>query len=382
LPALMLASLSCARTPPREAPPSLPFAADTLRTQYVAPGVIHRFIHAASGPWAIHELQVDLDRCYSLRAVKGARGAIGRAKTSVLLARLNDSVPVLGGVNADFFSLAAPAGVPMGALVRGGTVVAGPGVQPALVVDSSGAVRFVRLRVTGSVELNGRSTPIAAWNRSAPRGVAVFDAAWGRTMDSASAVIEVPISGRSAGQVVRVDTAAQGVAIPDNGVVVIAGRQAPADTRAALRELRAGERARITLSLSPLFPREAVGGRPLLVRDSAIVADVDTAGQPSFVARNPRTAVGLARNGKRIILVAVDGRQKPYSDGMSLRELANLMLALGARDALNLDGGGSTTLVYADPDSAARLRVANRPSDKEGERAVGDAIAVVRGCSP
>ena len=81
-----------------------------------------------------------------------------------------------------------------------------------------------------------------------------------------------------------------------------------------------------------------------------------------------------------MILVVVDGRQKPYSDGMTLRELANLMLALGARDALNLDGGGSSTMVYADPDSGGKLRVANRPSDKEGERAIGDALAIVRGC--
>jgi exopolysaccharide biosynthesis protein len=65
---------------------------------------------------------------------------------------------------------------------------------------------------------------------------------------------------------------------------------------------------------------------------------------------------------------------------MSLRELANLMLALGARDAINLDGGGSSTLVYADPTSGGALRIANRPSDKEGERAVGDALAVVRRC--
>ena len=59
---------------------------------------------------------------------------------------------------------------------------------------------------------------------------------------------------------------------------------------------------------------------------------------------------------------------------------ANLLLGLGARDAINLDGGGSTTLVYADPDTSGKLRIANRPSDPTGERAVGDALAIVRGC--
>ena len=286
LPLLALAVTACvhASARPRDVPPSFPFPADTLRTQIVAAGVIHRFVYAPSGPWAINVLQVDLDRCNAPRAVKGMAGAIGREKTSVLLSHLNDSVPVVGGVNADFFSLTAPAGVPAGLLVIGGRLVNAPGVQPAIAVDSSGTLRIARFRVVRP--------------------------------------------------------------------------------------------------LAPFFPREAVGGRPLLLRDSVIVADVDTTGQAGFATgRHPRTAAGITRNGKRLILVTVDGRQKPYSDGMTLRELANLMLALGARDALNLDGGGSTTMVYADPDSGGKLRVANRPSDKEGERPVGDALAIVRGCS-
>lgn len=377
----VLLFVGCVRARPRDVRPSFPFPTDTLRTQIVAPGVIHRFVYSAAGPWAIHVLQVDLDRCYTARAVKGTAAAAGRTKTSTLLAS-SDLASVVGGVNGDFFSLTAPTGVPMGTLVRDGMLVTGPGTQPAFAVDSTGAVHIVRLRATGTLELNQRRIPIDAWNRSAVRGIAVFDGAWGSATDSASSVVEVAITGRPRGRVASIDTTNSGIAIPRNGAVIVAGRNAPAGPRAALRELRAGDSVRITLGLAPFFPREAVGGRPLLVRDSAIVADVDTTGQPSFsTGRNPRTAVGIARHGKRLILVVVDGRQKPYSDGMSLRELANLMLALGARDALNLDGGGSTTMVYADPDSARRLRVANRPSDKEGERPVGDALAIVRGCA-
>lgn len=377
-----VSAVACAPARTRDVGLALPFTADSLHTEYIAPGVIHRFVWTASGPWAIQLLQVDLDRCYSLRAIKGTMGAAGRTKTSELLARFNDSASVVGGANADFFSLTRPAGVPIGALVTNGKLVAGPGIQPALVVDSSGGVHIVRLRATGTLELEGRRVSIGGWNRIAPRGIAVFDDRWGATMDSASSVIEVAVTGRPRGQVVLVDTATGGAAIPRNGAVIVAGRNAPAELRAALRDLRAGDSVQITLALAPFFPREAVGGRPLLVRDSAIVADVDTTGQPSFsTGRNPRSAVGLARLGKRLILVAVDGRQKPYSDGMSLGELAKLMLSLGANEALNLDGGGSTTMVIADPKSAHRLRVVNRPSDKEGERPVGDALAVVRGCA-
>jgi hypothetical protein len=128
--------------------------------------------------------------------------------------------------------------------------------------------------------------------------------------------------------------------------------------------------------LTPFHPLQAVGGRPRLVADSTLDIAVDTAGKGPFGERNPRTAAGIARGGRQLILVTVDGREYRNA-GMTLRELGTLMLGLGARDAINLDGGGSTTMVYADPDSAGRLRIANHPSDKEGERTVGDALAVV-----
>jgi exopolysaccharide biosynthesis protein len=138
--------------------------------------------------------------------------------------------------------------------------------------------------------------------------------------------------------------------------------------------------ALINVRLTPFHPREAVGGRPILVRDSVITAEVDTEGQPGFAkGRHPRTGVGINANGKRLLLVVVDGRQAPYSDGMSLRELADLMRALGAREAINLDGGGSTTMVVADS-AGATVRIVNRPSDPTGERPVGNALAAVKTC--
>jgi len=267
-------------TPARLAP--LPFPADTVRARIVSDGVVLRYIHSPAGPWAIHVLDVDLDRCNAVVAVKGADSAAGRTKTTALLGWLATREHVLGGVNGDFFSLAT--GRPIGLLVVDGRRLTPPVSQAALAFDSSG--------------------------------------------------------------------------VPHIAVFTTAGA-----------------------SLAPFFPEEAVGGRPMLVRDSIIAAAVDTTGQRSFnVGRNPRTVAGLARDGRRLILAVIDGRQKPYSDGMSLRETADLMLALGARDAINLDGGGSSTLVYTDPDSAGRLRIANRVSDRQGERAVGDALAVVRRC--
>lgn len=224
----------------------------------------------------------------------------------------------------------------------------------------------------------GASYAITAWNRAAPSGIALYDDAWGAATDTLSNSVDVVVDGRSAGRVRLVDTMPAGIAMPPGGAVLV-GRGPEA--RAALLALRVGDSVHMNVALRPFHPLEAVGGRPLLVRDSAIVAEVDTEGGPGFATgRHPRTAVGIGRHGRRLLLVVVDGRRQGYSDGMTLRELANLMLGLGARDAINLDGGGSTTLVYGDPAAAGAPRVANQPSDSTGERAVGDALAIVRGC--
>lgn len=119
----------------------------------------------------------------------------------------------------------------------------------------------------------------------------------------------------------------------------------------------------------------AVTGDPRLIRNGKIV--VEPGGK-----RHPRTAIGLAK-GKKLLLAVVDGRQPSYSVGMTTAELAKTLMGFGATEALNLDGGGSSTLVFADPSP----RVVNVPITLEMpegmvqhppgvERRVGNNLAV------
>src|SRR5690606_6868241 len=119
---------------------------------------------------------------------------------------------------------------------------------------------------------------------------------------------------------------------------------------------------------STLPVREAVGGNTILLRGGDFALDIEEGVSPAFgERRHPRTAVGFADGGRRMLWLVVAGRQEPYSAGMSLREVATLLRDLGAEEALNLDGGGSSALVV-------RGRVVNRPSDATGERPVGNAL--------
>jgi hypothetical protein len=131
--------------------------------------------------------------------------------------------------------------------------------------------------------------------------------------------------------------------------------------------LRAGRRR-----LRPEAFGGVVSGGPLLLRRGRAVRLRPEAGDlPAsyFVTRGPRTLAGVRANGD-LLLVTIDGRAPGISAGVTLPEAARVMRRLGARDALNLDGGGSTTMAVGN-------RVVNRPSDRGGPRAVSDALVVV-----
>lgn len=110
----------------------------------------------------------------------------------------------------------------------------------------------------------------------------------------------------------------------------------------------------------PAFATGALGGRPLLVRAGQIPSSFDC-GDPDTqaCARAPRTAIGLSADRRTLVIAVVDGWQAGAL-GMTAAELAPMMLARGARDAVLLDGGGSSTLYIANEGVNGLV---NRPSD-------------------
>jgi exopolysaccharide biosynthesis protein len=167
--------------------------------------------------------------------------------------------------------------------------------------------------------------------------------------------------------------------IPRNGYVLSAQGTFADDLRSTrlkdrvlygtqLRATNAGEKE-IKVGNTKLPSYDIVQGVPLLISNGEV--DIPWEREKttkSFVeTRHPRTAVAKLRDGK-FLMITVDGRSES-SGGLSLYDLADYLLSIGAVDAMNLDGGGSTTM-FLDG------KVVNTPSDKEGERKVGDAIVV------
>lgn len=163
--------------------------------------------------------------------------------------------------------------------------------------------------------------------------------------------------------------------IPSDGFVISAAGSA---REWALKALRINVPVRLQLSLSAVAAEDAaawqaarniVGGGPQLIRRGRVeITNEAEKILPAFIAdRHPRTAIGKTKTGE-ILLVTVDGRQAE-SVGMSLTMLAELLLEFGAVEAINFDGGGSTTMVI-------KNKVVNKPSDASGERPVSDAILI------
>ncbi|GEM_PF-3172499 len=140
------------------------------------------------------------------------------------------------------------------------------------------------------------------------------------------------------------------------GLAAVAGRKfsEPHERFGALYISRAG---RVALKGPPLPQRDlwhVVAGFRMLVDDRHVVVS-DRVMRSKFGGVNPRTAVGSDREGRTLWIVVVDGRQQGVSEGITLIELACLMESLGVWDALNLDGGGSSTLVVEDRDGVHRV---------------------------
>ena len=114
---------------------------------------------------------------------------------------------------------------------------------------------------------------------------------------------------------------------------------------------------------------DITNGVPQLIKNGKIEItwEEEKSGKSFVETQHPRTAVAKLKDGK-FLMITVDGRSEA-SGGIGLEDLAKLLLEFGATDAMNLDGGGSTTM-FLDG------KIVNKPSDKEGERKVGDAILV------
>jgi exopolysaccharide biosynthesis protein len=338
------------------------------RERPVAPGVTLRSFDrygpdgftGAAGWLQADSLSVDLTKGSTVDYLFPGRVAQGEA-LSAQAARAG----AVAAVNGDFFDI-NNSGAALGVGVRSGELVQSPDADPtwhrsAAIFTPDGIGSIGEVFFEGHVSLPSGDATLSGVNKPtlATDGIEAFTPLWGgycrcRATQGAAAVTEVEVTGN---QVTAVRTEAGSGEIP-TGSLVLVGREHGAATLAALApgdrvsvdyQARTGQGQRI---------QAAVNGRQLLVVDGV----PQKASQGNNVPAAPRTAVGFSRDGRKMLLLTADGRQPAFADGLGLDELAAMMVELGAYHAVNLDGGGSTTIVARKPGAPAP-QLENRPSD-------------------
>ena len=327
-------------------------------------------------PISIWMLRLDPERI-ALRAALANDEVIGTETVADTATRHR----ALAAINAGFF---LPNGDPAGLFKLDGRLVSDTRRARGAVgiAAANGRVRllFDRVAATMSATIHrafGRKTRLAidGVDTTRARGkLMVFTPAYHANTDTAPGGTEWVI----AGQPPRVTGGPFGTGktmIPVDGFVLSFGGEKPP---AVLRALKRGTRVDLAATYLPLAgdpqawsaATDIIGGAGLLARGGAYISDWRPEEfAPGFAEiRHPRTMIGTGAEGS-IWLVTVDGRQPQLSVGMTLVELQSLAKRIGLTDALNLDGGGSTTMWV-------REEVVNSPSDATGPRKVSDALLV------
>lgn len=132
-----------------------------------------------------------------------------------------------------------------------------------------------------------------------------------------------------------------------------------------------GQKNQVTFNKEQGKVFNAVAGDRMVVQDGKVVKNL------AAQAPNPRTAVGLSRNGRWLTLMVVDGRQAGYSEGVTFPELAELLISYGVHTGANMDGGGSSAMVIRGFDGKARVLSSPIDLGRPGkERSVGNHLGL------
>jgi hypothetical protein len=365
---------------------------DLPEPRKVAPGVLLYHLDSPTlvnpaGPLSIWVLRLDSTRV-DLQAALANDEIMG----TETVGRIAERHRPIAAINAGFF---LPNGDPAGVMTIDGRLVSDtrrPRGAVGISRDSSGVkLVFARLRATASLVLqNARppssggpamtTIPIDGIDTTRLRGqLMLYTPSYHSDTDTAKGGVEWVVD-RQRGRLVGGPHRGGKTPIPPQGFVLSFGGEVLPEP---LHLLGRSTRVRLDVTYDPvegepkswLTAQDIVGGAGLLLRDGR---DVEGWSIERFSAgfaenRHPRTMIGTSAD-HTIWLVTVDGRQPELSVGMSLLELRALARRLGLVNALNLDGGGSTTMWV-------QGQLMNRPSDPTGPRMVSDAL-LVHGVSP
>jgi hypothetical protein len=334
-------------------------------------------------PVRMNLLRLDLTKI-RLDVVHALDKAIGVETVSSMAKRHQ----AFAAINAGFFRLDKTelAGDPAGALQIDGKLLSESTSNRIALFISNGKRRtetaIARLQLTDYLKANSPGKPGLMINFSGigrerkDDELVLYTPEFGSSTLTSDGGLEVVVNGK--GKVLAIVEGKGNNAIPPGGAVISASGKMTSQLLMSIAvgdvvyvdEFSAGDGVSLTSIFKSAKVEDIVAGVPLLIKNGKIdiTWEMEKSSKSFVETKHPRTAVAKLKSGK-FLLMTVDGRSES-SGGISLTDLAALLLEFGATDAMNLDGGGSTTM-FMDG------KIVNHPSDKEGERKVSDALLVI-----
>ncbi|WP_219466043.1 phosphodiester glycosidase family protein [Nonomuraea rhizosphaerae] len=325
-----------------------------------------------TGPWDVKVVVIDA------RKFRGSYGAtlgtsVAKRETVSAMAKAQGA---LAAVNGGFFNIHTAKnlrGEPVGISIVGGRLLSEAVPGRSAVVLKGRTARVTELKSTVTAIAGGQRLAVAGVNRaSVAEELVLYTEEYGAktpadngtdvVLDAAGKVVGLRASGAAVAKGTQV-LHGTGVAAEWLNANGTEGATIRIDTKVV--DIRAGRALKLTPDL------HVIGGNVGLVRNGHVKVMAKRDGHDSvnmILRRHPRTLLGTTKNGS-LILATIDGRQPGVTVGASFIEAAQFMRWLGAKQAINLDGGGSTAMVVGS-------KLVNRPSDGR-ERGVGDALLVL-----
>lgn len=359
------------------------FAANKLLfKEPIAPGVV-RYKYEISRDKKnaqANVVTVDLNNPHiKINTVAGGGTYTNKATVSQMADRTN----AVALVNGDFFTMQLQ-GVPLGASIIDGDMKSSPAVLTdiwSFGIDENNTAFIDSTKFVGSITApNGKSYPIDGLNKtfywyqpskeySHESKIQMYDSFWSSKSRGDKTAGEVLLSEDNVVEQIvyrkNID-----MKIPKGKKIL----QVSGGSERFVREnIKVGDKVQINTNIEPNRNwKMMIGGHALLVENGAIkkyTKDVTSIG-----GIRARTAVGISKDGKTVYIVSCEGRTK-RSAGLSLNELSQFMLDLGAFKAMNLDGGGSTAMAVRNLGDIKRTRVTN-PERNAAERKVVNGLGV------
>ena len=341
---------------------TVPAAAETYYTnETVTPvtnGVIYKYIqsYTHAGWQNIHMVEADLTAPFVEADILTHPDGLGYAQNVLKLAENNDAI---AAINGDFFARNAwDKASTIGLVVEDGELVSTQNEEvdgATVAFDDAGhaIMEYINTRVTFTAA-NGNSIRIKDINKyDSLKEPVVYTSAFSEvTGGSYDNILEVVVIDD---EVTEMRRNMDGVKVPENGYVI---RHLPEYDTFLWENVQVGDKVTLTVETSVDIEnfKSASSGGTLLVKDGKKHNLTH-----SITGTNPRTMAGINKDGTKLYLITIDGRSGS-SAGLTMQGMQDLALELGLNTAINLDGGGSTTMVTRNPESGT-LEVNNNPSD-------------------